>query len=137
VSYNPAEGFDRIMPGRNYSDVDAALRWLADAFGFTEVLRWNDPESGLPRHCEMRYGDNAFIEVSDGTHDEGLLVIVDDVDAHYANAKAKGAEIVTEPADRPWGLRQYSCRDIEGKTWGFGQWLRDVAPEEWGATVSS
>ena len=137
MPYNPAEGFNRIMPGRHYEDVAAALEWLGKAFGLQEVLRWTGPQTGRVHHAEMRFGDNAFVELSDSRENEGLLVIVDDVEAHFANAKAHGAEIVSEPEDKPWGLRQYACRDFAGKNWGFGQWIRDVAPEDWGAEAVS
>jgi len=136
MPYNPAEGFDRIMPGLFYSDVAAALEWLGEAFRLQEHLRWTDPETGKVRHAEMRYGSDAFIELSDSPQNAGLLVIVDDVDEHFANAKARGAEITSEPEDKPWGLRQYGCKDPDGHNWGFGQWIRDVPPEEWGATVA-
>jgi uncharacterized glyoxalase superfamily protein PhnB len=135
MSYNPKDGFDRIMPGLKYSDVAAALTWLDEAFGMKEHLRWTDPGSGAVRHAEMRYGDNAFIELTD-SHDSSLIVIVDDVDAHYERAKAAGAEITSAPEDKPWGLRQYACRDLEGHSWGFGQHIRDVAPSEWGAQLA-
>jgi len=136
VPYNPAEGFDRIMPGLYYEDVAGALEWLGEAFRLQEHLRWTDPETGKVRHAEMRYGPNAFIELSDGPHNAGLLVIVDDVDDHYANAQAHGAEITEPLEDKPWGLRQYACKDPHGHTWGFGQWIRDVPPQEWGATLA-
>jgi uncharacterized glyoxalase superfamily protein PhnB len=137
MAYNPAEGFDRIMPGLYYDDVAAALEWLGEAFRLQEHLRWTDPETGAVRHAEMRYGSDAFIELSDGPHNAGLLVIVDDVDDHYANAQARGAEITSPLEDKPWGLRQYACKDHAGHQWGFGQWIRDVPPEEWGATVTT
>jgi uncharacterized glyoxalase superfamily protein PhnB len=136
VPYNPDEGFNRIMPGVRYTDVDAALGWLARVFGLTEHLRWTDPETRKVRHAEMRYGENAFIELSDGG-EGGLLVIVDDVEAHFRNAKAAGAEIVSEPEDKPWGLRHYRVKDLEGNAWEFAQHVRDVPPSEWGAELAT
>ena len=136
MPYNPAEGFNRIMPGLHYEDVAAALEWLGEAFRLQEHLRWTDPETGRVRHAEMRYGSGAFFELSDGPNNAGLLVIVDDVDEHFANAKARGAEITSEPENKPWGLRQYGCKDPEGHNWGFGQWIRDVRPKEWGAELA-
>jgi uncharacterized glyoxalase superfamily protein PhnB len=49
-----------------------------------------------------------------------LYVIVDDVDAHCARARAAGAEILIEPADQSYGGRDYSCRDLDGHLWSFG-----------------
>lgn len=132
MSYDPAEGFPRIMPGLRYSDVASALEWLSRAFGLEEHLRWTDSD-GTVRHAEMRFGD-AFVELSDG-HDAGLLVMVDDVDAHFEKARAAGATITSEPEDKPWGLRQYGAKDHEGNSWGFAQFVRDVPPAEWGAEL--
>ena len=61
-SYDPADGFPRIMPSLRYEDVGAALAWLSDAFGLREHLRWTG-EDGVVRHAEMRI-DGAFVELS-------------------------------------------------------------------------
>ena len=49
----------------------------------------------------------------------GLSVIVPDVDAHYARAKAAGARIDSEPTDQDYGLREYGARDPENHRWWF------------------
>ena len=48
-----------------------------------------------------------------------------------------GATIVFPPEDKPWGLRQYRADDPAGNRWEFSQWIRDVVPEDWGATPAS
>ena len=63
-----------------------------------------------------------------------IQVYVDDVDAHYAQAKAAGAEIRKELADMPYGDRRYDAYDAEGHLWMFSTRVRDVPSEEWGAT---
>ncbi len=45
---------------------------------------------------------------------------VDDVDTHHARAKAAGAKVVSAPADKAYGARDYSARDPEGRLWSFG-----------------
>jgi hypothetical protein len=67
---------------------------------------------------------------------DGLHVFVDDVDAHFERARAAGATILSELEDTPFGDRHYRVEDIEGHRCMFGQRVRDVAPEEWGATVA-
>jgi uncharacterized glyoxalase superfamily protein PhnB len=49
-------------------------------------------------------------------------VIVADPDAHYAHARAAGAEIVQDIADQDYGGRGYLCRDPEGHLWWFGSY---------------
>jgi uncharacterized glyoxalase superfamily protein PhnB len=49
----------------------------------------------------------------------GLVVQVDDVDAHYQSARAAGAHIDSEPVDQPYGQREYGARDLERHRWWF------------------
>jgi uncharacterized glyoxalase superfamily protein PhnB len=60
-------------------------------------------------------------------------VMVAEVDAHYEHARAEGATTLTAPGNQPWGMRGYAALDLEGHHWGFGQQLREVEPEAWGA----
>jgi len=46
-----------------------------------------------------------------------------------------GAEITEEPADQEYGERRFSARDPEGHWWYFSKPIREVAPQEWGATT--
>ena len=49
-------------------------------------------------------------------------MVVDDVDAHYARAKAAGAEIVIDIKTQDYGGRDYTARDLEGHVWTFGSY---------------
>ena len=135
-----------VTPYLLYEDVDAALSFLGKAFGFTEVLRYTG-EEGYVNHAEMSVGDGK-IYLSDpgeqyrnpkklGSETVGIYVLVDDVDGHFERARAAGAEIREEPVDEVYGERRYTAYDPEGHCWYFAQPIREVAPEEWGATVTS
>jgi MerR family transcriptional regulator, thiopeptide resistance regulator len=45
--------------------------------------------------------------------------MVDDVDAHFRETSARGAVIRYEPVDQPYGYREYSALDSEGRLWSF------------------
>jgi uncharacterized glyoxalase superfamily protein PhnB len=135
-----------ITPYLLYEDVDAALAFLAKAFGFKEVLRYTG-EGGYVNHAEMQVGDGK-VYLGDpgdeyrnpknvGHETVGIYVLVDDVDGHFERAKAAGAEIHEEPTDQEYGERRYSARDPEGQLWFFAQPTREVAPDEWGAEVAA
>ena len=135
----------KITPYLLYEDCAAALDWLETAFGFKERLRFVGQDGGVT-HAEMEF-DGATIMMGDpggdfqsprhgGYTGAQVSVLVDDVEAHYARAEAAGAEIVNEPADQEYGDRRYDAKDLEGHLWSFGQHVRDVAPEEWGAQVA-
>lgn len=135
----------RVTPYLLYEDVAAALDWLAKAFGFTEHLRFSDPE-GQVTHAEMSYEEGGRIMLGHPGPDYECprrssrvsvytAVYVDAVDAHFDRAKTAGAEVLSVPEDKPYGDRSYDAADVEGQRWTFLQHVRDVAPEEWGATA--
>jgi uncharacterized glyoxalase superfamily protein PhnB len=76
----------------------------------------------------MVHGTTGFLMYDDVAAHEyvvrvfGLMagqISVDDVDAHYAHTVAAGANIVCEPPDRPYGIREYGVSDPEGQIWWF------------------
>ena len=135
-----------ITPYLLYEDGAAAIDFLVRAFGFEEVLRYQSSEGGIG-HAELSLG-GAKVFLGEpgrdyrspkrlGATTVGIHVYLDDVDTHYERARAAGAEIEGEPADQPYGDRRYSARDVEGHHWFFATRVKDVAPQEWGATVAS
>jgi uncharacterized glyoxalase superfamily protein PhnB len=63
------------------------------------------------------------------------MVRVADVDAHYQQAKAFRAEIISPPTDYPYGERQYTVKDPGGHRWTFSQTIADVDPQTWGGIL--
>jgi len=118
-----------------YRDANAAIEWLCKAFGFEKHLVVPG-ENGTVAHAQLAFG-NGMIMLGSALEDEfgqrvkppreiggigtqSAYVIVEDADAHYARAKAAGAEIVMEVEDQDYGGRLYSCLDPEGHLWSFG-----------------
>src|SRR5438067_2357179 len=110
-----------VIPMLAYEDPATALDWLARAFGFKERLRLAAPD-GRIHHAEMEAG-GGLVMLSNPTPDyvspkrhrqscesarrwssvpwvvDGVLVYVDDVDAHFERAKEAGAALLSEPLD--------------------------------------
>jgi uncharacterized glyoxalase superfamily protein PhnB len=122
-----------IIPFIRYEDASAMLTWLEDAFGFKRHSFHEEGDRVV--HAEITYGNGMFMTGSTGEDAEitaktpnqlggestgGMYVIVDDVDAHCAQARAAGAEIIMEPTDQEYGSRDYAARDPEGHVWTFG-----------------
>ena len=132
---NPPGGYPRISPYLYYEDVGAALRWLGEAFGFSERLRMDGPD-GTIGHAEMELDGGVIMlgRPSGGYesparhgHSHHLVhVYVDDVDAHFARAEAAGAKIVAPVETKPYGDRNYIAEDPEGQQWTFSQHVEDV-----------
>jgi len=136
---NPPVGFPRITPYLLYEDLDATLDWLIGAFGFTERVRMKGPD-GKANHAEVGLAGGVVMMGHPGPDYKNpkrlggatqlVYVYVDDVDKHFAVAKAAGARILSEPADQFYGDRTYGAEDPEGHQWSFAQHVRDVAPED-------
>jgi uncharacterized glyoxalase superfamily protein PhnB len=143
-------GWPRISSSLTYDDAAKAIAWLCDAFGF-EVRIKVEGEGGRIEHSELVYGEGVVMVGSlDGKREkfpfmktpreaggntQNLFVYVDDVDAHCARARAKGATIAAEPRTTDyggayWSDRTYECVDPGGHHWWFAQRLRNPRPKD-------
>ena len=122
--------FERIIPLLTYQDIPAAHDFLVRAFGFDAGGVYRNAD-GQPVHGEVRVGGTSIwlhrvtaehklnSPLAADVANSGLVVYVDDVDAHYERARAAGATIDADPADQPYGQREYGARDLEGHRWWF------------------
>jgi uncharacterized glyoxalase superfamily protein PhnB len=137
-----------VVPSLCYPDVQAAIAWLCDVFGFREHLRWGPTATPT---AQLQLGGGAiFVRgpragsadatalrpplPDGGSHT--IMVAVDDVDRHHDHSAAHGAQITLELQTHPFGERQYSAIDLAGHEWTFTQSVGDVDPVDWGATVA-
>jgi uncharacterized glyoxalase superfamily protein PhnB len=125
-----------------YKDLPAAIDWLTATFGFIEHYRYGEPVSGAQVHL-----GNAWLMLGDGGPEyrnpaelgfgtQMLTIFVEDVEAHFAHTRACGARVVEELHETEYGELQYGVKDPEGHLWLFSRHARDVAPGEWGATIT-
>ena len=129
-----------VVPMIAYEDGNAAMDWLIEAFGFVEADRRVSADGRLT-HGELEGGD-AIIMLATPTPDyqgpkhhrehcevarkwsrvpyiiDGVLVEVDDVEAHCERARAAGAVILSDPETTDDG-RRYRAEDLEGHRWMF------------------
>jgi len=133
----------RIVPMLAYEDTAAAIDWLEEAFGFVEHGPRYVMEDGTVGHAELELGGDIVMLAtpnpdyeSPRTHRrtcaaadrwlsnpwviDGVLVQVDDLDAHHTRAVAAGANVIRPPEDGPEG-RLYTAEDLEGHRWMFQQ----------------
>jgi uncharacterized glyoxalase superfamily protein PhnB len=88
---------------------------------------------GKLAHAELRFGDGMVMLGPAGPNgfglktpkelgavNQGVYVIVDEIDAHHERALGAGAEIVRDPNDTDYDSREYMARDPEGNLWSFG-----------------
>jgi uncharacterized glyoxalase superfamily protein PhnB len=133
-------GHQRIIPYLFYADVAAALEFLTAAFGFESRLVHKEPDGRIV-HAQVGLGDAVVMmgpaqaqfgfaspRTLPALH-SGIVVYVDDVDAHCQRARAAGSTIEREPADQEYGVREYTARDREGNQWFFWSALGDAQRE--------
>lgn len=126
-----------VIPYLLYDDPAEVRDFLVEALGFTEVATSMSP-AGDVGNVALRMADK-FVMLSSAqpamgmaapgslpaVH-AGVMVYVDDVDAHYERATSAGATIWYEPQDMPYGQREYGVRDPENGFWCFGTLLPET-----------
>ena len=115
------------------TDPDAALAFYRDTLGFEvrndvgyEGMRWitvgppNQPETSIVLHppaADPGITDDerrTILElIAKGTY-TSITLATDDLDGTFDQLQASGADIVQEPIDQPWGVRDCAFRDPAG-----------------------
>lgn len=117
---------EQIHPSLSVSDVRAAAEFYSTKLGFTPAFIFGEP----PEMAGVNLGDvQLFLER--GTPSPGgcsVYFVVGNADELCEFQRANGVEIVTSPGDRPYGLRDYRVRDMDGYTLDFGHRLFNTGP---------
>lgn len=132
----PDQSLDEIstvIPYLYYEEAKPAIEYMKNTFGFSIVDAFEDPESGAVLHATVHTG-KGIIFVGPGMEPFGTeavrdrnvvssmtYVFVDDVEAHFAKAKACNADIRAELHDHFGGNRQYTVSDPGGHRWTFAE----------------
>jgi len=130
-----------VVPEIAYDDVPAAIEFLTRAFGLRERVEARLTGNGFVR-AFMELGDGLISLSTAGGHGhqspraggattQSVKCYVDGIDRHFAQAKANGATIISEPTDEFWGGRIYRAMDPEGHYWEFSERDRELAASEW------
>ena len=136
----------RVIPMLAYADAGRAADWICRAFDFREAKRFTN-EAGVVTDVVLERDDGATVLVGhpndayEGPRDhaehcaaaaswldrsvivDGLVVYVDDIEAHHARAVAAGARIISGLETNPM-QRQYRVEDLEGHRWMFATSVR-------------
>jgi lactoylglutathione lyase len=109
-------------------DLSKSIAWYRDVLGFT--VDYQRDQDGKPTSAGIRSGCSTIhLNQDDGgrgwdrVKGEGFSITFDtaqDVDAIAARIKARGAPLVMEPADMPWGVRMLRVTDPDG--YRLGVW---------------
>ena len=129
----------RINPILNVSDIQQSFEWF-EKFGWEKSWDWGDPPTfaGVcSGHCEIFLcldgqggrgkgaNTSTFGEKGGETADKGawMSIWVDDVDEVYRHCAEQGIEIMLDPADMPWNVREMHIRHPDGHIFRISQGL--------------
>lgn len=105
-------------------DLDASMRFYRDAIGFGVAQTYE--REGKVATAVIAAGDiRIVLNQDDGklgwdrVKGQGFYLQINvatpaDVDAAAARITAAGGTLMTEPGDRPWGVRQFQFTDLDG-----------------------
>ena len=126
-----------------YRDVEEAIAWLSNAFGFVEHYRYGDPISG----AQMSAG-NAWIMLKRGParRCDSEAAWLWDAEPHRLHRRHRrrissgrnlpGSLILEDLHETVYGELQYARRGPRWPPLAFSRHARNLSPDQWGATVS-
>jgi uncharacterized glyoxalase superfamily protein PhnB len=118
-----------VVPILVYEDVEKAADWLCGTFVTHVQLAIAEGAVMLGRQ------GGEFRAPRPNEVSQYVTVHVANVNAHFEQARGRGARILKPPTDMPFGERQYTVEDPWGHRWTFSESIADVAPEVWGARL--
>ncbi|MBK8924233.1 MAG: VOC family protein [Saprospirales bacterium] len=112
-------------------DLQASVHFYVEKLGFT--IDWAQDgwhqlrREGIVVMLGECADDVAAFETRN--HSYFAYILVDAPDALFGEFHAKGVEVLSFPTDKPWGMREFGIRTIDGHRITFGQELlkSDVA----------
>ena len=97
-------------------DVERAQTYYRDTLGFE--VGWITP--GKEIGSVSRRGVAIFFRKREQPFEPAVhWVFAEDIDASYQELKVSGANIVKPLETKPWGLRQFTVKDLDGNIFYF------------------
>lgn len=109
---------NRVIPDIAVDDLDTAREFYAGFLGLSDeefnlgwVARFTSPETGA--------SVQVLTEDETGQTNPVASVLVEDVDAAFAEAQEQGIEIVHPLTDEEWGVRRFFVRAPDGNVFNI------------------
>ena len=112
----------KITPVLPVADIDAAVEYYEIVLGATESWKSGDP----PGHagCALGSANMQFTlnrALCEGSKGFSLFLWCINVDELYQKHIKKGAKIISELEEKPWGVKEYTVEDLNGVQLRFAQ----------------
>lgn len=103
------------------SDLLGAVEFYTKKLGFWLAFTWGEPAT----MAGVNLG-HVQIFLEQGTPNPkgcSMYFVIDNADRLYDFHRSVGVEILQAPEDKPWGLREYTVKDLYGYVITFGHRL--------------
>jgi uncharacterized glyoxalase superfamily protein PhnB len=112
----------RIGPVFQVSDLNSALKYYKEALGFKEDFQFGS-------YAGVSHGNACVHLCAHQIHQRpngggAAFVFCDEVDDYCREIKKNGAIVKMEPADQPYGMRDFIVLDPDGNHLTFGCEIR-------------
>lgn len=123
----PAVECKQFHASINVSDLAAAIDFYTKKLGFRLAFTWGDP----PNFAGVNLGEVQLFLNLGQPQPKGCLLyfLIDDLDALFEFHRQNGVEVVQEPADHEWAIRDYVVSDPFGYHLLFGKHLQNAGPK--------
>jgi uncharacterized glyoxalase superfamily protein PhnB len=122
-----------LWPTLSYRDTPAAIRFLAEAFGFTTTsVHADEKDPSIVHHAQLDWPGGGGVMLSSPPEERSgdlgdrpvgagsIYIVTADPKAVYDRAVAAGATIAREMREEDYGSLGFTARDPEGVYWSFG-----------------
>jgi uncharacterized glyoxalase superfamily protein PhnB len=107
--------FREAFPIVNVDDVEAAIGFYTETFGFEETFRHEEDGRATFAFLSLEpLGIGVGLRRDGDERDFALWIYADDVDDAAERLRAAGATELLAPTDQPWGERMCSFVDPNG-----------------------
>ena len=120
------------IPIHHCADLERALAFYTNTLGAS--LEWRDHDPPGPSFAAVRWRDHVIYlssHAGDGVAGAATYVLVDDVDAVFAELRGRGyvpradrGPVYARPTDQTWGMRELYVLDPDGNCLRFAAALQ-------------
>ena len=108
-------------------DLEVSTRYYMDVLGFGRDPIAADGWSFLSRdNFRVMLGECPDVKPAGtlGDHSYFAYLMVDGLDEYYMEVAGRGADVISKPEDKPWGLREFGLRTPDGHRITCGEPIR-------------
>lgn len=109
------------------ADIEVAVTFYRDILGFSEDFRYDNYAGVFLGEFQLHLCAHKVWKRPIGGG--AVVIIAEEVDDYCKTIRERGAPILLEPTDEPYGLRDFVTRDPDGNVLTFSAPLADTEEE--------